>query len=50
MTNLWFHVLLRIGQIPGNTLLIEQGALYPGLVRQGVKFDFTAGWNFVSVS
>jgi len=25
--------LLRIGQISGNGLLIEQGALYPGLFR-----------------
>ena len=34
-----YGVLLRIGQIPGQALLIEQGALYPGLfrlVRQGL--------------
>jgi transcriptional regulator len=34
-----YGVLLRIGQISGNALLIEQGALYPGLfrlVRQGL--------------
>jgi PadR family transcriptional regulator len=34
-----YGVLLRIEQISGNTLLIEQGALYPGLfrlVRQGL--------------
>src|SRR6201984_331035 len=34
-----YGILLRIGQISGNALLIEQGALYPGLfrlVRQGV--------------
>ena len=33
-----YGILLRIGQISGNALLIEQGALYPGLfrlVRQG---------------
>ncbi len=28
-----YGVLLRIGQISGNSLLIEQGALYPGLFR-----------------
>jgi PadR family transcriptional regulator PadR len=28
-----YAVLLRIGQISGNSLLIEQGALYPGLFR-----------------
>jgi PadR family transcriptional regulator, regulatory protein PadR len=34
-----YGVLLRIGQISGKTLLIEQGALYPALfrlVRQGL--------------
>ena len=34
-----YGVLLRIGQISGQTLLIEQGALYPALfrlVRQGL--------------
>jgi PadR family transcriptional regulator PadR len=34
-----YGVLLRIGQISGQTLVIEQGALYPGLfrlVRQGL--------------
>jgi PadR family transcriptional regulator, regulatory protein PadR len=34
-----YGVPLRIGQISGNALLIEQGALYPGLfrlVRQGL--------------
>jgi PadR family transcriptional regulator PadR len=34
-----YGVLLRIGQISRNALLIEQGALYPGLfrlVRQGL--------------
>lgn len=34
-----YGILLRIGQISGEALLIEQGALYPGLfrlVRQGL--------------
>ncbi|MGH9407050.1 MAG: PadR family transcriptional regulator [Terriglobia bacterium] len=34
-----YGILLRIGQISDNSLLIEQGALYPGLfrlVRQGL--------------
>jgi len=34
-----YGILLRIGQISRNALLIEQGALYPGLfrlVRQGL--------------
>jgi DNA-binding PadR family transcriptional regulator len=38
-------VLLRIGQISANALLIEQGALYPGLfrlVRQGL---LKASWG-----
>jgi PadR family transcriptional regulator len=40
-----YGVLLRIGQISGNTLLIEQGALYPALfrlVRQGL---LKASWD-----
>jgi len=28
-----YGILLRIGQISGNALLIEQGALYPGVFR-----------------
>ena len=28
-----YGILLRIGQISGEALLIEQGALYPGLFR-----------------
>jgi transcriptional regulator len=44
-----YGVLLRIGQISGNTLLIEQGALYPGLfrlVRQGLlKADWGTSEN-----
>lgn len=40
-----YGVLLRIGQISGQALLIEQGALYPALfrlVRQGV---LKANWG-----
>jgi PadR family transcriptional regulator, regulatory protein PadR len=40
-----YGVLLRIEQISGNALLIEQGALYPGLfrlVRQGL---LKASWG-----
>ena len=40
-----YGVLLRIGQISGQALLIEQGALYPGLfrlVRQGL---LKANWG-----
>lgn len=40
-----YGVLLRIGQISQNALLIEQGALYPGLfrlVRQGL---LKASWG-----
>jgi transcriptional regulator len=40
-----YGILLRIGQISGNSLLIEQGALYPGLfrlVRQGL---LKANWG-----
>jgi transcriptional regulator len=40
-----YGILLRIGQISGNALTIEQGALYPGLfrlVRQGL---LKANWG-----
>jgi len=40
-----YGILLRIGQISGDALLIEQGALYPGLfrlVRQGL---LKANWG-----
>ncbi|MGH9675501.1 MAG: PadR family transcriptional regulator [Candidatus Acidiferrum sp.] len=40
-----YGILLRIGQISGNALQIEQGALYPGLyrlVRQGL---LKASWG-----
>jgi PadR family transcriptional regulator PadR len=44
-----YGVLLRIGQISGQTLLIEQGALYPALfrlVRQGLlKADWGISEN-----
>jgi len=40
-----YGILLRIGQISGGALLVEQGALYPALfrlVRQGL---LTASWG-----
>jgi transcriptional regulator len=40
-----YGILLRIAQISGNALLVEQGALYPGLfrlVRQGL---LRANWG-----
>src|SRR6201987_2799667 len=40
-----YGILLRIGQISGNALLVEQGALYPALfrlVRQGL---LKANWG-----
>jgi PadR family transcriptional regulator, regulatory protein PadR len=40
-----YGILLRIGQISGQALVIEQGALYPALfrlVRQGL---LTASWG-----
>ena len=44
-----YGVLLRIAQISGSALLIEQGALYPALfrlVRQGLlKFDWGTSEN-----
>jgi transcriptional regulator len=44
-----YGILLRIGQISNNALLIEQGALYPGLfrlVRQGLlKADWGTSEN-----
>ena len=44
-----YGVLLRIGQISGSVLLIEQGALYPALfrlVRQGLlKADWGISEN-----
>jgi transcriptional regulator len=40
-----YGVLLRIGQISGNALLIEQGALYPGLFRLVHKGLLKASWG-----
>ncbi len=40
-----YGILLRIAQISGNALMVEQGALYPGLfrlVRQGL---LKASWG-----
>ena len=45
-----YGVLLRIGQISGSVLLIEQGALYPALfrlVRQGL---LKADWGISSTN
>jgi transcriptional regulator len=40
-----YGILLRIGQISGNALLIEQGALYPGLFRLVRQGWLTANWG-----
>src|SRR6201985_2775052 len=40
-----YGVLLRIEQISGNALLIEQGALYPGLVRLVRQGLLKASWG-----
>ena len=40
-----YGVLLRIGQISGNALLIEQGALYPGLFRLVKQGLLKANWG-----
>jgi PadR family transcriptional regulator PadR len=40
-----YGVLLRIGQISGNALLIEQGALYPGLFRLVRQGSLKASWG-----
>ena len=40
-----YGVLLRIGQISGNALLIEQGALYPGLFRLLRQGLLKASWG-----
>ncbi len=40
-----YGILLRIGQISGNALLIEQGALYPGLFRLVRKGLLKAKWG-----
>lgn len=40
-----YGILLRIGQISGNALLIEQGALYPGLFRLLRQGLLKANWG-----
>ena len=40
-----YGILLRIGQMSGNALLIEQGALYPGLFRLVGKGLLKATWG-----
>lgn len=40
-----YGVLLRIGQISGQSLLIEQGALYPALFRLLRQGLLTATWG-----
>jgi PadR family transcriptional regulator PadR len=40
-----YGVLLRIGQISGSALLIEQGALYPALFRLVRQRLLTASWG-----
>lgn len=40
-----YGILLRIGQISGNALLIEQGALYPGLFRLLRQRLLKANWG-----
>ncbi|HSY71204.1 MAG TPA: PadR family transcriptional regulator [Alloacidobacterium sp.] len=40
-----YGILLRIGQISDNALLIEQGALYPGLFRLARQGLLTASWG-----
>src|SRR4051794_31335133 len=40
-----YGVLLRIGQISKQTLLIEQGALYPALFRLVRQGFLTASWG-----
>jgi transcriptional regulator len=40
-----YGILLRIGQISGNTLSIEQGALYPALYRLERQDLLDAEWG-----
>ena len=40
-----YGILLRIGQISDNSLLIEQGALYPGLFRLVRQKLLTTSWG-----
>jgi len=40
-----YGILLRIGQISSNSLLIEQGALYPGLYRLERQRLLKSSWG-----
>jgi transcriptional regulator len=40
-----YGILLRIGQISDNSLLIEQGALYPGLFRLARQGLLKSSWG-----
>lgn len=40
-----YVILLRIGQISDNSLLIEQGALYPGLFRLARQGLLKTSWG-----
>ena len=40
-----YGILLRISQISGNSLLIEQGALYPGLFRLVSQSLLKSSWG-----
>jgi PadR family transcriptional regulator, regulatory protein PadR len=40
-----YGILLRIGQISGQALLVEQGALYPALFRLGRQGLLKASWG-----
>ena len=40
-----YGVLLRIEQITGNALKIEQGALYPALYKLETRGDLAAEWG-----
>ena len=40
-----YGILLRISQISGNSLLIEQGALYPGLFRLFSRGVLKSSWG-----
>ena len=40
-----YDILLRISQISGNSLLIEQGALYPGLFRLVSQGLLKSSWG-----
>lgn len=40
-----YGILVRIGQISGDTLNIEQGALYPALYRLETKGFLSAEWG-----